>query len=83
MLLNFASYTHALGMAEKDAVHYQHSRVVVWWPQLNKFGNYSLAVHTLCADADATSIIVASVDHTGMITESRWMKLQISEAIGQ
>lgn len=71
---NLGAYTQTLEKAEADAVKYKDARVVVWWPRTKAFGHYFLNVHVLSEDPDTTGVLVASVDHLGIITESRWVK---------
>lgn len=77
---NMEAYTQTLEKAEADAVKYKDSRVVIWWPRTGHFGHYFLNAHVLSEDPDSTGVLVASVDHTGIITESRWVKQQMGVA---
>lgn len=81
-MFNLAGYTKAIEEAESSAVHYKSARVIVYRPEANAFGHYFLNVHTLNESPDWQELIVASVDHHGIITESKWVKEQI-EKLGE
>jgi hypothetical protein len=81
-MFNLADYTKQLEMAEKFAVHLGQSRVVRYWRRLNEFSELSLSLHTELEDGESEQMIVATVDHHGIITESKWVKDQI-EKLGE
>ena len=75
--MNLASYTEALTKAESEAVLHQSARVVVYRPDSDEFRHFYLDVHTMNESPDFHELIVASVNHHGIITESRWVKEQL------
>jgi hypothetical protein len=70
----FASYTEALIDAEKCAELYGRAYMVLFYQLSKEYGVYSMSVVTECAKPGDTTLIVASVDHTGIITESKWVR---------
>jgi len=75
--LNLGAYTEALTEAEAEAVMYQSARVVIYRPGSDEFRHFNLTVHTKHEKPDFHEMIVASIDHHGIITESNWIKEQL------
>ena len=75
--MNLGEYTKVLTEAEDEAVMYSHARVVIYRPGSDEFRHFNLYVHTKHEKPDFHEMIVASVDHQGIITESRWIKEQL------
>ena len=75
--MNLGEYTKVLTQAEDEAVMYSHARVVIYRPGSDEFRHFNLTVHTKHEKPDFHEMIVASVDHQGIITESRWIKEQL------
>lgn len=75
--MNLGEYTKVLTEAEAEAVMYQSARVVIYRPSTDEFRHFYLNVHTKHEKPDFHEMIVASVDHQGIITESNWVKEQL------
>ena len=75
--MNLGAYAQVLEQAEADAVKYKSARVVVYRPDSDEFRHFYLHVHTMNENPGFQELIVASVDHEGIITESRWVKQQM------
>ena len=78
--MNIHAYTEALTQAEAEAVRYKDSRVVVYWPALDRFSQYFMSVHIRSESFDSSAKIAAYVDHMGIISESLWIKEQLGLA---
>jgi hypothetical protein len=81
-MFNLADYTKQLEIAESVAAHFCQARVVRYWRSLNEFSELSLSLHTELESDGSDAVIAASVDHHGIITESKWVKEQI-EKLGE
>jgi hypothetical protein len=75
--MNLGEYTKVLTEAEAEAVMYQAARVVIYRPHSDQFRHFNLTVHTKHENPDFHDLLVASVDHQGIITESNWIKEQL------
>ena len=78
--MNLGAYAQVLEQAEAEAAKYKSARVVVYRPDSDEFRHFYLHVHTMNENPDFHELIVASVDHEGIITESRWVKQQMGVA---
>lgn len=76
--MNLASYTEALKSAESESVVSKLSQVIVC-RESGEFRRFHLSVHTRYESPDFRDLIVASVDHEGNITESKWIQEQIQK----
>lgn len=77
--MNLANYTKALEIAEADAVAFKKAMVVVYRSESDEFVRFNLDVHTKYEHPGFHEMIVASIDHEGIITESAWMKIQLEK----
>lgn len=75
--MNLASYTEALKGAEERAAKLGVASVIKYWEYDGTFTDLNFGIDWM----DTTGCrIVASVDHEGIITESRWVKQQMGVA---
>ena len=76
--MNLGAYTEALTGAEQSATTQGCAYTVQYWPTLNQFSAFAFDSYTEFNRPDSDhAFIVASVDHHGIITESRWIKEQL------
>ena len=75
--LNLVAYTDALKRAEERSAKLGTASVIKYWDHDGSFSDLNFGIDWM----DMTGCrIVASVDHTGIITESRWVKQQMGVA---
>ena len=75
--MNLASYTEALTGAEQWSSTLGLAYVVLYYKIQDSFMYINLETFTSLATPDDYGRIVASVNHHGIITESRWVKEQL------
>lgn len=77
---NQKMYNEALTEAEKRAVAQKEAYVVRYWSEIDEFMPISLENATIVGGWDV-STIAATVNHEGIITESRWVKPQMGGGV--
>jgi hypothetical protein len=78
-VFNLKSYTEALANAEDRAATLGTASVIKYWEMFDTCTDLRIDMDWM--DMDGCRI-VASVDHLGIITESKWVKEQI-EKLGE
>jgi hypothetical protein len=78
--MNLASYTQALEQAERISVEIEQAMVVIYWDYNTQFTSALLTSYTESCVGFPGCTLAASVDHEGIITESRWVKEQLGLA---
>ena len=82
-MFNLADYTKAITEAERKATKYGVAYVVVHYKLINECQEIQLIGYVeIAGNFDTNTLIVASVDHHGIVTESKWVKEQI-EKLGE
>ncbi len=80
--MNLKSYTEALTQAESLASVLGEAYVVKHWEHGNDYSAISLRLHTKLFNGEPHgSKVVASVDHTGIITESKWVRDMVAGVV--
>jgi len=73
--MNLREYTDALARAEERAATLQVGSVIKYWEPIDQCADLRLDQDWM---TDMTGCrILATVDHQGIITESRWIKEQL------
>ena len=77
--MNLGAYAKVLEESGAEAVEYKSARVVVYRPYSDEFRHFYLNVHTMNESPDFHELIVASIEHNGIVTESDWIKAKLQE----
>ena len=74
--MNFELYNQVSAEAEKNAEKFRVAYLVLHWPFTGAMQEIQLESYTRMVDKleNDGHRIVASVDHTGIITESKWVR---------
>lgn len=78
--MTLASYTQALEQAERISVEIEQAMAVIYWDYKTAFTAALLTSYTESCAGFPGCTLAASVDHHGIITESRWVKEQLGLA---